>query len=231
MLSITKILESQARDGIPLSQKEFNRLKCALRKQDAKEEYDDEECSYVHRLSRSERKNSFSQNYPTTLSPKIIMCGPACNLCYYAVTENKLEIDGETYHAKCYPCGFCGNIKNKIPVGNGGFHPMCRPCEGCLRPFVHISQSVYCSYRCSTKASILDIIIICARRLNIHLNKDVLVLICGFTFENVPKNANRSLDSETLQIIAMAESKRQEETTALRNSGKRIRSNSSISRY
>jgi hypothetical protein len=188
---VTKELETLLRNGKWLSPKKYNRLECALQKRE-------KECYYENEYWKFRN--------PITVTFQIInRCGPACNVCCYAITDNILEKNGIQYHQKCYPCNLCNDTNKNISVSKDGYHPMCQPCKGCIKPYVHISQSVYCSPRCSTKAPIFDIISIRARRLSIYLCKDSLMLIYEFAFGPVLKSAKYYLSDETLQIIKLTE--------------------------
>lgn len=138
--------------------------------------------------------------------PKIETCGPSCDVCCYPVTGTPYRKGSKNFHIECFTCNFCFEaytFRRKFVLPNG-FHVSCSPCIGCCRPFDHQSKSGYCSTRCASKAPIIDIVAISAKRKGIYIPKNLLKEIYKFLYKLVAVEI-QSLSEETLSIISQAE--------------------------
>lgn len=158
-------------------------------------------------LTIVEKKEDARKNKKRDLKfPKKETCGPSCHSCSYAVTGTPYRKGSKNFHIECFTCNFCYEaytFRRKFVLPNG-FHVSCSPCIGCCRPFDHQSKSGYCSTRCASKAPIIDIVAISAKRKGIYIPKNLLKEIYKFLYKLVAVEI-QSLSEETLSIISQAE--------------------------
>jgi hypothetical protein len=157
-------------------------------------------------LTIAEKKEEVRNKKRDLKFPKKETCGPSCHSCSYAVTGTPYRKGSKNFHIECFTCNFCYEaytFRRKFVLPNG-FHVSCSPCIGCCRPFDHQSKSGYCSTRCASKAPIIDIVAISAKRKGIYIPKNLLKEIYKFLYKLVAVEI-QSLSEETLSIIYQAE--------------------------